>query len=86
MAFSILLSQELVLNTPNLYKMAIESNSKKWKTEVSNLKLSSSKKINTQEKISYSNYNNPIPLKDGRIICEKSTFNELNSLQNESLD
>jgi hypothetical protein len=79
--FSRSLKKRTGLSTSDLYKKTITSNAKKWKTEVLNSKYNPSLRINKADKNTYTSYNNPIPIGEGLVLCEKSAFNEINSLQ-----
>ncbi len=78
--FSNALKKETGLKTKDLYQETFAALKDKWQKQIDELTLSPTQKIVTNPKKTVTNYRFPFQLKDGSILCLKSSFQETDAL------
>ncbi len=79
-SFSNALKRKTGLKTKDLYKKTYQQLRQTYTEQVDNLDLSPTEKIPTARKKTVTNYRFPFALKDGKIICLKSSYQKTDEL------
>lgn len=78
--FSNALKKETGLKTKDLYQETFATLKEKWQQQIDDLDLSPTQRIATKPKKTVTNYRFPYQLKDGSIICLKSSFQKTDAI------
>ncbi|MFT5913868.1 MAG: hypothetical protein ACJAWV_001615 [Flammeovirgaceae bacterium] len=75
--FSRNLKKETGLRTPEIYRATMQDLDSLYQSDLAKLELTTAKKLNTKPKKKYTSYRNAHFLAEGKIVVEKSSFDQI---------